>query len=692
MASKSGSIRAGAAYVEIFADKSPLMRGLKLAEADIRRWGNSISSFGRKMMGIGTAIVAPLVAAAKHVAAYAHEIEMMSQITGVGVEALQGLSYAADQNGVSMQGLGKAMIFMHKNIAAFNKGTKAQVEAFGKLGLAATDLIGKSPDELFMLLADRIASVENPTERISIALKIFGKAGASIIPLLNKGAGAIQAYKAELERLGAVMSANDIQAAAEFHAELKKLWYIIKNGLINSIGSALVPLLKDWTGKMTELIGAATRWIKENRGVVSMVFWLGSAFIAGGIGLLAFGKAMIFCSKIFGIIRGGIIAVRTVLAFLISPIGAIIVAITATVGAFLYFTGYGGKMLNWLGSRFNTLKQDATDAIGGIAAAFAKGDIGLAARIAWLFVKMEWLRAKEWMIGIWYSIKLAIMEIWYAAVYSIAVGWDAAVYGIQVAWIETVAFIKKAWVKSGSFLEGAWITTVEVFKKAWAGFKQFWGSTIDWIAKKLMNVWIWWKKLTDPNFDEGSARKQLDSMLADDKQERDDTANAAKEKAEKDAAAKRLQLEKDTQSEIDGIEKSRGQKREQAKKEFDAGLAGANQYVEEGLKNTIDGINAGKKGVADELAKTKEEFNAAVAKAKEPAKSKNAKTPAPKKDWEANTGLTKASTAGTFSAFGLGQMGAGGVMQKIADSSARTAEATEEIADKMDDSDVEFGD
>jgi hypothetical protein len=140
------------------------------------------------------------------------------------------------------------------------------------------------------------------------------------------------------------------------------------------------------------------------------------------------------------------------------------------------------------------------------------------------------------------------MEIWYSAVYSIAVGWDAAVYGIQVAWIETLAFLKKAWVKSGAFLEGAWITTVEVFKKAWAGFKQFWGNTIDWIAKKLMNVWIWWKKLSDPNFDESSARKQLDDMLAGDKQERDDNANAAKEKAEKDAAAKRLKLEEETQT------------------------------------------------------------------------------------------------------------------------------------------------
>jgi hypothetical protein len=37
-------------------------------------------------------------------------------------------------------------------------------------------------------------------------------------------------------------------------------------------------------------------------------------------------------------------------------------------------------------------------------------------------------------------------------------------------------------------------------------------------------------------------------------------------------------------------------------------------------------------------------------------------------------------------------MGAGGVMQKIADATQRTAEATEEIADNTSDGGAEFGD
>ncbi|OHB48141.1 MAG: hypothetical protein A2Y10_17685 [Planctomycetes bacterium GWF2_41_51] len=92
-----------------------------------------------------------------------------------------------------------------------------------------------------------------------------------------------------------------------------------------------------------------------------------------------------------------------------SPLGLVVIAITAAAAGFLYFSGYGAKALQWLGERFNELREDATAAIGGISAAFAKGDMGLAARIGWLFVKMEWLKAKQWMLEIWYSVKLAIM-------------------------------------------------------------------------------------------------------------------------------------------------------------------------------------------------------------------------------------------------------------------------------------------
>src|SRR6056297_1296751 len=59
MASTQG-IRAGRAFVELFADSWPLVRGLRRAEKKLKAFGNSVRGFGLKLAGAVSAITAPL--------------------------------------------------------------------------------------------------------------------------------------------------------------------------------------------------------------------------------------------------------------------------------------------------------------------------------------------------------------------------------------------------------------------------------------------------------------------------------------------------------------------------------------------------------------------------------------------------------------------------------------------------------
>lgn len=639
MASNSGAIKAGRAYVEIFADKSALMRGLKAAEHDIRKWGTSISSMGKKMMGLGAGIVTPLIAAAKAAANLGHEYEHMSAITGASIEGLSGLAYAADQSGVSMEGLQKAFVFMHKNMFALGKGSKQAVQSFGALGLAAKDLSGLSVEEQFMLIADRLASIENPTQRAALALKVFGKAGASMLPLLMQGKGAINAYIAEAKRLGVVMTGEDAKAAADFYTELKKLWWVVKQGLVQAIGTSLIPMLKEWASKIVEVIATTAKWVRENKGVVRMAFLFGAGLIAAGGALVIFGNALIWVSKVLGVIHSAFGVLRGVLTWMLSPLGMIVVAIGAVTTAVLYFTGYGAQLLNWFSGCWTALKEDVLAAWGGIAAALAKGDLALAAKIAWLLVKMEWLKAKQWLLEIWYGVKVKVLEYWYAAIYGMVDAWNTGVYGIQVAWIETVSFLKEQWIS----------------------FKQLYGDVVDWCAKKMFGLWVWWEKLLNPEFDDAGAKAAGEQQFAAD-------------------AEKRAQQ---TVNDLEGNKAGAAAARADAKQKYDAQIAGSKQALYEDMKAVSDDAAANLKAVGDELAQAKSDFNAAIAKAKEPAAPTTPKPPPPKKDWN-TLGMDKASSSGTFSAWGLGQMGVGGVMQKIADYTLRTAEATEDMADAAD--------
>jgi hypothetical protein len=71
-------IRAGRAFVELFADDSKLVRGLRAAEKKLKAFGDSIRNLGLKMVGVGSAILAPLAASAKLFGSYGDSVAKMA--------------------------------------------------------------------------------------------------------------------------------------------------------------------------------------------------------------------------------------------------------------------------------------------------------------------------------------------------------------------------------------------------------------------------------------------------------------------------------------------------------------------------------------------------------------------------------------------------------------------------------------
>jgi len=71
-------IRAGRAFVELFADDSKLVRGLRAAEKKLKAFGQGIRNLGLKVLGIGAAILAPLAASAKLFSGYGDQVAKMA--------------------------------------------------------------------------------------------------------------------------------------------------------------------------------------------------------------------------------------------------------------------------------------------------------------------------------------------------------------------------------------------------------------------------------------------------------------------------------------------------------------------------------------------------------------------------------------------------------------------------------------
>lgn len=86
MAKRSGAIKYGRAFVELFADDTELIHGLRRAEATVRRFGQNVSRIGTRMTAASVAMLAPILAASRTFASF--------QDTMLAVKAASGATAA----------------------------------------------------------------------------------------------------------------------------------------------------------------------------------------------------------------------------------------------------------------------------------------------------------------------------------------------------------------------------------------------------------------------------------------------------------------------------------------------------------------------------------------------------------------------------------------------------------------------
>ncbi|MCL4193730.1 MAG: hypothetical protein KJZ87_18475, partial [Thermoguttaceae bacterium] len=241
MANAQG-IRAGQAFVELFADDSRLVRGLKAASAKLKAWGQGVTAVGKTMLAGGATVLGALVGTAKVFANMGSQLADMSARTGVSVEALSELGYVAEMSGGDLETLEAGLRKMQKAIVEAATGSQSAQESLSALGITIADLKNLSPDEQFMLIADRLAQIKNPTQRAAAAMEVFGKSGTKLLPMMAGGAAGLEAMRQKARDLGLVMSSEDAAAADGFGDVLDTLWKTLKVGVF-TIGSALAPIL-----------------------------------------------------------------------------------------------------------------------------------------------------------------------------------------------------------------------------------------------------------------------------------------------------------------------------------------------------------------------------------------------------------------------------------------------------------------
>src|SRR5688572_16574240 len=116
----ANSIRAGRAFVELSV-KDSLAGGLNKAAAQLKVFGASVGAIGKKMTTLGLSIAAPLALATKLFTNVGGDLLDLSQRTGMSVEALGELGFAAEQSGSNIEELEAGIRGMQKSIGEGDK-------------------------------------------------------------------------------------------------------------------------------------------------------------------------------------------------------------------------------------------------------------------------------------------------------------------------------------------------------------------------------------------------------------------------------------------------------------------------------------------------------------------------------------------------------------------------------------------
>lgn len=274
----------GALRVSLGLDSAQFDTGVKKAQksakqgaADISHSFQNISNTAKALGALITATLgASVVMAIRESANAMDELSKAAQKTGTTVPELAKLQWAADLSAVSSDKLQKALNKLNVAIVDVGPSATGAAGALHRMGVTA----GTSTLNAMMKVADQFAGMRDGAEKSALAIKIFGRTGADLIPLLNGGAAGLKAAADEAQRLGIVIDGNTARAAEAFNDNLSRLGKVA-GGITTQITAGLVPSLAAFTNEMARSASVGGGFVDLGKGIGQAMLTIGeNGFIA----------------------------------------------------------------------------------------------------------------------------------------------------------------------------------------------------------------------------------------------------------------------------------------------------------------------------------------------------------------------------------------------------------------------------
>lgn len=182
--------------IKLAADASGLISGVNQANSALSKFDGVVGKLRGGLAGLGVSLsIGGFVSMARETLNAADAINDMSIRTGVAASTLKGFELVAQQSGVGLDDVAKAIAKLQLYMGKAGED-KRLAQNLSNLGITAKD-----PEQAFLQLTSAVEKMGDPNRRAVILNELLGKSYSALIPMLTQGGGAIAKMVAEQKKL-----------------------------------------------------------------------------------------------------------------------------------------------------------------------------------------------------------------------------------------------------------------------------------------------------------------------------------------------------------------------------------------------------------------------------------------------------------------------------------------------------------
>lgn len=265
---------AGDLVVRLGLNSNPLTTGLTKASEGVKGFADSATTWLNPVTATFTGMAAAAAATGLSIFGISQRIETLAGVvdkanqTGLSAEFIQQLGFAADQSGVSVDGLIGGLDKMTVSLGKAELNSEETAKNLEQIGLTSKELSGLKPEDQFLAIADAIAKLPTVAEKAAATVAIFGKSASEMAPLLGEGEKGIRSLMEEAKNLKIGISTEDLQSIAKADDAMARMKSSLSS-VVSNIAVGLAPVFEQISNSLTAILPQIAEMAKSLSGVLA---------------------------------------------------------------------------------------------------------------------------------------------------------------------------------------------------------------------------------------------------------------------------------------------------------------------------------------------------------------------------------------------------------------------------------------